>query len=82
MAADVGHSVSGDERIGRAIPGPVCGISAHDNCRIVVDDHSPVCERLSGGRIDIAVDDFADEGRRPFLLALSQVAGKRLTYKN
>ena len=58
VATDVGHCISEDDRVRRAMIDPTPRVSADNNCRVIVDDDGPVCQSLRCRRINIAADDF------------------------
>jgi integrase len=40
VATDVGHGISGDDRVRRPVLDPARGVRADDDCRVVVDDNA------------------------------------------
>jgi len=58
---DVGHRISVDHCIRRAVICSACSVGANDDRRVLVDDDGLVRQRLRFRRIDIASDDVLDE---------------------
>ena len=56
MATNIGHRISVDHRVRRALLRPAFGASANFDCRVLVDDNRLVGQRLRVRRIEIVFD--------------------------